>query len=154
MVFHKKISLDAHLCNRNTVTNIGLPSFISNRKTVIILLYPIIEGDIEMEKIIGKRIQEIRKSKGMTQEELAEAIEISPHYLSALERGIYNIKLETLVKMLNILECSADEVFCKVVSKSCAVSSNRLSERLEALPKVEQERILAVVDTMINSAKQ
>ena len=107
-----------------------------------------------MEKIIGKRIQEFRKKRGMTQEELSEVIEISPHYLSALERGIYNIKLETLVKILNCLDCSADEVFCDVVNRSCAVTSGRLSEKLEALPTEEQERILAVVDTMINSAKK
>ena len=106
-----------------------------------------------MEKIIGKRIQEFRKKKGMTQDELSEIIDISPHYLSALERGIYNIKLETLVKILNTLAISADEVFCDVFEKSSAVSANRLSERLEALPIEEQERILAVVDTMINSAK-
>ena len=67
-----------------------------------------------MEKIIGKKIQEFRKKKGMTQEELSEVIDISPHYLSALERGIYNIKLDTLVKILNCLDCSADEVFCDV----------------------------------------
>ena len=107
-----------------------------------------------MEKIIGKKIQEFRKKKGMTQEELSEVIDISPHYLSALERGIYNIKLDTLVKILNCLDCSADEVFCDVVNKSCALSSSRLSERLDSLPKEEQERILAVVDTMINSAKR
>lgn len=107
-----------------------------------------------MEKIIGKRIQEFRKKKGMTQEELSEVIDISPHYLSALERGVYNIKLETLVKILNCLDCSADEVFCDVVNKSCAVTSSRLSERLESLPAEEQEKILAVVDTMINSAKK
>ena len=74
-----------------------------------------------MEKIIGKRIQEFRKKKGMTQDELSEIIDISPHYLSALERGIYNIKLETLVKILNTLGISADEVFCDVVEKSSAV---------------------------------
>ena len=105
-----------------------------------------------MEKIIGKKIQEFRKKKGMTQEELSEIIDISPHYLSALERGIYNIKLETLVKILNTLDCSADEVFCDVVNKSCAVTSSRLSIKLEALPTEEQDKILAVVDTMINSA--
>ncbi len=107
-----------------------------------------------MEKIIGKRIQEFRKKKGMTQEELSEIIDISPHYLSALERGIYNIKLETLVKILNILECSADEVFCDVVNKSCAVTCSRLSAKLDELPAVEQEKILRVVDTMIESAKK
>ena len=107
-----------------------------------------------MEKIIGKRIQEFRKKKGLTQEELSEIIDISPHYLSALERGIYNIKLETLVKILNTLDLSADEVFCDVVNKSCSLSSSRLSERLENLPEEEKEKILAVVDTMINSVKK
>ena len=106
-----------------------------------------------MEKIIGKRIQEFRKRKGMTQEELSEIIDVSPHYLSALERGVYNIKLQTLVKILNALEIAADEVFCDVVKKSCAVSANRLSDKLASLPTKEQEKIFAVVDTMINSTE-
>lgn len=105
-----------------------------------------------MEKIIGKRIQEARKKKGMTQEQLSEAINVSPHYLSALERGIYNIKLETLIKILNCLECSADEVFYDVVNKSSKLSANRLSSKLEALPSEEQDKILAVVETMIINA--
>lgn len=104
-----------------------------------------------MEKMIGKRIQEIRKKKGITQEQLSEMIGISPHYLSALERGLYNIKLETLVKILNCLDCSADEVFCDVVKKSMAFTSNTLSEQLDHLSATEQSKILAVVSTMINS---
>ena len=107
-----------------------------------------------MEKIIGKRIQELRKRRGITQEQLSEAAGISPHYLSALERGIYNVKLEILVKILNYLDCSADEVFCDVVNKSCAVSVSRLSERLGKLPEEEQNKILAVVDTMIKSVQK
>ena len=114
----------------------------------------ITKGATIMEKIIGKRIQEYRKKKGMTQEELSEIIDITPHFLSSLERGVYNIKLGTLVKILNTLDISADEVFCDVVNKSFSVTSTRLSQKLEELPKNEQERILAVVDTMINSAKK
>jgi len=56
-----------------------------------------------MDKLIGKKVQECRKKKGFTQEELAETIEISPHHLSTLERGVYSIKLETPVKILNCL---------------------------------------------------
>ncbi len=106
-----------------------------------------------MEKIIGKRIAQYRRRKGLTQEELSEILEITPHYLSALERGIYNIKLEMLVKILNTLDCSADEVFCDVVDKSSAVTTSRLSVMLNSLPIDEQKKILAVVETMINSAK-
>jgi len=105
-----------------------------------------------MQKIIGKKIGEIRRKRGITQEELSEAIEISPHYLSALERGVYNIKLETLVRILNYLDCSADEVFCDVVNKSCSVTASRLSEMLKGLPAEEQHKIFSVVETMINNA--
>ena len=105
-----------------------------------------------MEKIIGKRIQEYRKKKGLTQDRLSEMIGLSPHYLSALERGIYNIKLDLLVKILNCLDCSADEIFCDVVNKSSIVKSNKLSERINELSPAEQNRIYDVVETMVNSA--
>ena len=105
-----------------------------------------------MEKIIGAKIQQLRKKKGYTQEKLSEMIGISAHYLSALERGVYNTKLETLVKILNCLDCSADEVFCDVVNRSCFATSSTLSDKLQGLPLEEQKKILAVVDTMIASA--
>ena len=107
-----------------------------------------------MDRMIGKRIQEIRKKKGLTQEQFAEMIDVSPHHLSALERGVYGFKLSTLVTILNCLDCSADEVFCDVVRKSSSATVNRLSKELETLPLGEQAKILAVVDTMIGSAKK
>lgn len=107
-----------------------------------------------IEKEVGKRIQEYRKKRGLTQEELAEIIDISPHYLSALERGVYNIKLEILVSILNALDCSGDEIFCDVVKKAYNVKANRLSDKLKDLNEDEQHRIFEVVDTLIKNAKK
>ncbi len=103
------------------------------------------------QKAIGKRIQEIRKQRGLTQEQLAELIDISTHYLSALERGIYNIKLDLLVKMLNTLDCSADEAFQDVVNNSSKVKSSQLSDKLKSLPLNEQKKIYEVIETMIHN---
>ena len=105
-----------------------------------------------VQKIIGSKIQEIRKQKGLTQEQLAERVNISPHYLSALERGVYNIKLDLLVDILNILNCSADEVFQDVVNSSSKVKASQLSEKLKTLPLTEQRKILEVVDTMVSNS--
>ncbi len=105
------------------------------------------------EKDVGKRIQECRKKSGMTQERLAEKIGVSTHYLSALERGIYNIKLEILVNILNELDYSADEIFCDVVKKCFEVKTTQLSEKLKQLSTDEQNRIYEVVETLINNAK-
>ena len=103
------------------------------------------------QRAIGRRIQEIRKSRGLTQEQLAEKVGISPHYLSALERGIYNIKLDLLVDMMNALKCSADEIFSDVVTSSFEYRSSELSDKLRSLPISEQKKILEVVNTMISN---
>ena len=107
-----------------------------------------------VQKIIGRRIQEIRKQRGLTQEQLAERVNISPHYLSALERGVYNIKLDLLVDILNILNCSADEVFQDVVDSSSKIKASQLSEKLKGLPLHEQRKILEVVEIMIANSVQ
>lgn len=107
-----------------------------------------------VQKIIGRRIQEIRKQRGLTQEQMAERVNISPHYLSALERGVYNIKLDLLVDILNILNCSADEVFQDVVDSSSKIKASQLSEKLKGLPLHEQRKILEVVEIMIANSVQ
>ena len=107
-----------------------------------------------VQKIIGRRIQEIRKQRGLTQEQMAERVNISPHYLSALERGVYNIKLDLLVDSLNVLNCSADEVFQDVVDTSSKIKASQLSEKLKGLPLQEQRKILEVVEIMIANAAQ
>ena len=107
-----------------------------------------------VQKIIGRRIQEIRKQRGLTQEQLAERVNVSPHYLSALERGVYNIKLDLLVDILNILNCSADEVFQDVVDSSSKIKASQLSEKLKGLPVHEQRKILEVIEIMIANSAQ
>ena len=105
-----------------------------------------------LDRIIGKKIQEYRKKKGLTQEELSEILDITPHYMSSLERGLYNIKIEMLVKILNSLDCSADEIFCDVVNKASLTRTNEISEKLKNLPIEEQRKIFDVIDTMIKNA--
>ena len=112
------------------------------------------DGEGMVQKIIGRRIQEIRKQNGLTQEQLAERVNISPHYLSALERGVYNIKLDLLVDILNVLNCSADEVFQDVVGSSSKIRASQLSEKLKGLPLHEQRKILEVVEIMIANSVQ
>lgn len=107
-----------------------------------------------MEKIIGKKIQEYRKKKGLTQDALSEMLDISTHHLSALERGVYNIKLEMLVKILNCIDCSADEIFCEVVNKSSFAKASVLSEMIKEVPLEEQRKIFDVIETMLNNIKK
>lgn len=45
---------------------------------------------------IGRRIKQVRRSRDMTQERLAEALSVSVGYISQIERGVTKINLDTL----------------------------------------------------------
>jgi transcriptional regulator with XRE-family HTH domain len=53
---------------------------------------------------IGQRIKKIRKQKRLTQEKLAEALEVSTVYISQVENAKTKLNLEMLVNIANILE--------------------------------------------------
>lgn len=107
-----------------------------------------------IEKSIGQRIQQHRKAKGLTQEQLAEKLGCTPNHISAIERGFYGPKLEFLVHIMNILECSADDIFVDVLNSGYRIRSAQLSDRLEKLNPDERERILDVLETMLKHAEQ
>jgi transcriptional regulator with XRE-family HTH domain len=54
-------------------------------------------------KIIGKIIREIRKQKGLTQEQLAEKAQTTFSYIGGVERGERNITIQTLEKICDAL---------------------------------------------------
>lgn len=72
------------------------------------------ETSIEMElklsqKQIGQRISELRKMRGLSQEDLAKSIEISRPSLTQIELGNRNVDILELQKLSLILEFSLDD---------------------------------------------
>lgn len=110
--------------------------------------------DNSIEQIIGRRIQLIRKSRGYTQQQFSEMVGLSTNYLSDVERGKSSVRLDKLVTIINMLECSADDVFADVIKSGYKIRSSRLTERIEALPPNEQERVFAVLDTLIGQSEK
>lgn len=62
-------------------------------------------------ELIGLRIKELRKRKGLSQEELAEKAETSANYLSRMERGTENPTLDMLIKISDALAVEMWEIF-------------------------------------------
>ena len=60
---------------------------------------------------MGKRIRELRRQKGLTQEELGERAGISYKYLGSIERGQENPSFKHLVRLAKALSVSMDELF-------------------------------------------
>ena len=61
-------------------------------------------------KLIGKRIQEVRKQQEMTQAELAALTDMSDSYISCIETAKKQASLESLVRISNALGITVDEL--------------------------------------------
>lgn len=61
-------------------------------------------------KTIGEMISSLRKEKGMTQNELAEKMNVTDKAVSKWERDLSCPDINTISKLANILDVSVDEL--------------------------------------------
>ena len=66
---------------------------------------------MNIKKSIGKRIKELRKVRHLSQEQLAEKIDINQNALSYIETGENFFSAETLEKLINALQVEPSELF-------------------------------------------
>lgn len=80
----------------------------------------------ELNIRVGKNIQLAREAANYTQEELSELLGITPNHLSAIERGVSGVTLETLEKLCKLFCVSSDSLLFG------QESNDRFSEELVA----------------------
>ena len=94
---------------------------------------------------IGARIKAARERVHLTQEQLAEIIDISPTHMSVIERGVKTPKLDTFVRIANALGVSTDALLQDVVVPVNDSIMTELSARIGRMPQKDQERILNAI---------
>ena len=94
---------------------------------------------------IGARIKAARERVHLTQEQLAEIIDISPTHMSVIERGVKTPKLDTFVRIANALGVSTDALLQDVVVPVNASIMAELSARIGRMSQKDQERILNAI---------
>ena len=57
------------------------------------------------------RLEELRHNRGMTQEELAEALEVSRQTVCSLEKGRYNPSILLAFKIARYFHMSIEDIF-------------------------------------------
>ena len=67
---------------------------------------------------LGQAIRNRRKALRLSQEQLAERLDMHRNYISLVERGIQNITVETLFKLSLALDCSPVALFAETESLS------------------------------------
>lgn len=89
--------------------------------------------------LLGNRIRIAREKKGITQEVLAERVDISSSHVSVIERGIKASRVDTLVRIANELHVSADYLLQDLVKRS---REGQLLSSIMELPEVDRNRLL------------
>ncbi len=64
-----------------------------------------------LKQKFGKRVREIRKSKGLTQEQIAELINIEPPNVSKMESGLHFPQPDKIEKLAKALDVNIQELF-------------------------------------------
>lgn len=97
---------------------------------------------------LGKRIKDIRKKKGVTQEKLAEMTGLSSAHISNIETAHTKVSLSALVAIANALKVSLDEIVCDSLENSVGIYSNNISDNLSDCTVKEARIINETVDAL------
>ena len=92
-------------------------------------------------KAVGKRIKAAREQKGLTQEALAELVNLSPMHVSVIERGFKPTKMDTFCNIANALDVSADTLLQDVIDHSADSVPSDLDDLMKGLPAKERRSL-------------
>jgi len=101
----------------------------------------------DRKKLFGARIKELRKIRGLTQEELSEKMDISTNYLSSTERGKENPTFEKLMKYSDVLQVEMWEL----LDFQHEVSPRELKELIGNLLKEIDDEKLKLITRIIRT---
>lgn len=105
----------------------------------------------------GQRVAQLRKERGLTQQEMAERLGVSQPVVSDYECGALRLHGELIAKLAEILAVSADEILgLTPVTTRTGVLKNRTLHRrlqqLDRLPARDQQALLRTIEAFLAKA--
>lgn len=108
----------------------------------------------QFDKIyIGRNLKNIRKSLGMTQEMVSEAIELAPRYISDIERDKSKGSIDTLVKLCNLYRVTPTFVLQNYLNTTDSYSDN-LIKGFSALTEEEKSFVINLINYINQDRKK
>lgn len=104
----------------------------------------------EMNVEIGKRIRTARDKAHVTQEALAEYVEVSPQFVSDLERGVVGVSVETLRKICTTLCVSSDKILFGNEFESCFTA---VLDKCKDLSQEQVAILCEIIDNYVKAVK-
>jgi len=113
-------------------------------------IFNISEEKKSMDKVfLGKAIREQRLLKKMPSSELAERVGISRTHLSQIESGHKAPRMETFIKIVNVLEVPADVFIRDQVEGGKSYILNEITHKMRDLPPAQLVKVADLVNGII-----
>ncbi len=104
-------------------------------------------------KELGKRIRAERIKMNMTQEKLAEKIEISESFLGHIERGDRKLSIETLLKIAQEFKVSIDYLLLGFIKQPPEVFIKELAHSIERTDKERRNTLISIIKVLADNSE-
>lgn len=104
-------------------------------------------------KAIGKNIRKYRLLRNLRQEALAELTDLSPNFISMVERGEKTLSMDSFLRIANVLGVSSDMLLADVLETGYVIKASLLTEKLEKLSKKDRDMVFDVLETLLKHCK-
>jgi transcriptional regulator with XRE-family HTH domain len=102
-------------------------------------------------KALGEKIKKERQRLRLTQEKLAEKINISESFMGHIERGERKLSIETLVSLAQELNISIDYLLLDSIKPEPTALLNEISTMLANKKPEQQKSFIALVRVLVNN---
>lgn len=103
---------------------------------------------------IGKRIKIARIRIGISQENLAELVNLSPSHMSNIETGTTKVSLTAIVKIANALSVTVDDLLCDNLIRAKPQFEDDIKLLLDACDDYEIRIVKDLLTTIIDTLKR
>ncbi|WP_341280553.1 helix-turn-helix transcriptional regulator [Paenibacillus sp. FSL H8-0537] len=100
-------------------------------------------------QVIGGRIRKAREDKGVTQERLAECLDVSNAYISKIERGKTAVNLDNLDKICAALDTSIEYILSGTNTTADDHLRNEIIEMLEGCSPEKMKLITQIIKSIV-----
>ena len=101
--------------------------------------------------IIGMRLKQARMDKKITQEKLAEMLDVSVAYISRVERGSTSINLKRLFELCNLLGVTVGTILDGTSATSGSYLTTAFNDLLKNCPPEKMDLVYNVAKVIVES---
>lgn len=100
---------------------------------------------------IGNNLYKVRKSKGLTQAEVAEKAELSDRTYADIERGSVTMRVDSLLKICGALNITPNDIL--VSDNIIKITEQDIAESIKDCSNNEKETALKLLSVYVDSLK-